>query len=242
MVASSKGSCWAKLRNFFRKSRGKDELTSNSRSLGTAPTNPDSGQVEERLGSRARPENSVLTIKDSTQLLDDGNRRYRGLGHIEGIIIHRISPALGLNALELTKSFMQTNKYEAGYYTGGRMPYTFVCTLDGIVEQAKSLLIVTPHAKKYNRTHLGIAVIGDFRLHHPLKLQWKSTLLLCKALFDTLGWPLPVYGHTELAGASGDQQKECPGQFWPMDQFRDELSQLVHNQSSIGGGRRDIRA
>ena len=79
----------------------------------------------------------------------------------------------------------------------------------------------TPHARKYNRESIGIAVLADYQ-----------TVKDTKALIDLLDMlsniyslgPSDVYGHTELKGASSDPKKVCPAPVVDMDYVRAHMT------------------
>lgn len=172
-------------------------------------------------------------LKYVGKLFDDGNTTTRKLTEIRGLMIHRIAPSLGKDAIEIAASFLKTDKYEAGYYTGGKMPYTFVVLVDGEIQQSKAISVVTPHARSYNQGYVSIAVIGDFRKHTPRLAQYDSVVELCVSLVALLGRPLKVVGHTQLPEASADKDKACPGLFFPLQTLQHDIALETHNLSTI---------
>lgn len=172
-----------------------------------------------------------MKVNNVIALCTDGKQHNRNLAAINKIIIHRIEPELGSTAIELAKSFKNTTKYAAGYYTGGEMPYTFVVREDGQVDQALSISDWGPHARKYNVEGLGVAIIGNLDKKECHAIQWVNTIELCKQLTWWLGEAKPViYGHTELEGASSDPSKKCPGKFFDMNAFRAEVSLAISKE------------
>lgn len=220
-------SCLQRLFNWFRGARKEDNGVCPGGCLGTSESDTPIEPVEERLGRRPRIENTVL-IKNVINRCSDGNTSHRLLSGITGIMLHRIGTSIGSNGEEITQSFKNTKYPNAGYWTGGKMAYTFVILPNGMIEQTKPLTIVTPHARKYNKTYIGIACIGDFTKEKPTSQQWRAAALLCAALPKKLGnESLPIVAHTKLPEASSDSSKECPGAFWPMPQFLDAIKLLA---------------
>jgi len=148
------------------------------------------------------------------------------MGEPDKLIFHRISFSHDaekpiedhdLDGPMVAKLFTDTNKYRPGYYTGGQMPYSFVCTVDGIIDQCLPVRELAPHAKRWNQTGLSIAVVGDFKAYDPAPLQWRACVDFA-ALWMAAG--LGLYGHTELPDSSSDPTKECPGERFSMTALR----------------------
>ncbi len=68
----------------------------------------------------------------------------------------------------------------------GRMAYDFVIAKDGAMQQALPVNAYGAHAMQYNRTAIGIAVLGDFRKEPPTPAQWRSLLWLLTVLCGPL--------------------------------------------------------
>lgn len=164
---------------------------------------------------------------------DDGKHRERNLARLDRIIIHRIGSSVGRNAVEIARSFQNTEPFAAGAYTGGEMPYTFVIPEEGGIEQALALGDYGPHARKWNEQGIGVALIGDFRKKKPKTEQYKDAIQLCKffgywlrPLNGNTQW---IYGHSELKGASKTPNKKCPGDMLNMKQFRIDVDEALDN-------------
>lgn len=170
----------------------------------------------------------MLQVKNRIAQCDDGKVRSRALKDITCVVVHRIERELGLDAESIAKSFRNQEKYAAGSYTGGQMPYTLVICEDGDVQQALALSDVGPHAKKWNTPGIGIAVIGDFRYDPPKAAQWVHLVELSVELLRWLGvGSAALYGHDELEGGSGDPNKKCPGKNLDMHMLRTEVQKLM---------------
>lgn len=233
MADGRKPTWWAKFVSCLRRGRTQTHPQRSDRSVGESRPEPRPGSLEETVGNRDWAKNQVLII-NSIRQCHDGNRNERRLSFIDGILIHRISSELGRNAKEITASFNDTStKYSAGSYTGGKMPYTFVIREDGLVEQARPLTLVTPHAKGYNQAYVSIACIGDYRKHKPSKQQWLAAAFLVESLRQKLRKPLAVFGHTEKKNASADPDKQCPGKYWNMDKFRVAVRYLEYDYITV---------
>jgi hypothetical protein len=121
----------------------------------------------------------------------------------ELILVHRID--IGSTPEQVAEFFAYKDKS-----TGGRMPYHFFVSKDGVVSQCVPLSIIAPGAKAANRAGIQVALDGDFRLHPPAPAQLDSLHELVVAL---LKWKpsLKVEGHMDGAGRSEDPNKVCPG-------------------------------
>jgi len=95
--------------------------------------------------------------------------------------------------------------------TVGRMAYSIVVTPSGVVEQAVPLSKYTPHARRWNRRSIGVAVMGDFRNHPPTTEQEFALAWLVPALACYYG--AKVVRHDDLPGSSSQKGKVCPGRF-----------------------------
>jgi len=137
----------------------------------------------------------------------------RALSHLTHAVCHRISFAPEVKDVDLTgamvaKKFQNTDKYEAGSYTGGKMPYPFIIRTSGVIDQCVPVKAITPHARKWNRQGLAVAVVGDFRNRAPTPVQW-HTLQDFLACWHAYG--LEITGHDSLEGGSSNSNKKCPG-------------------------------
>lgn len=166
-----------------------------------------------------------MVIIDQIDACNDGKDRPRELTKIDRVIIHKIGPSLGSTGAEIAKAFRDTSTpYSAGRYTGAEMPYTFVIRQNNgnIIDQCLKLTDVGPHAKRWNTSGIGVALIGDFSLkgEPPTNDQWCSVIELCTVLY---GYGLSIHGHTELPGSSSDPAKQCPGPLFDLDMLRSEV-------------------
>ena len=99
---------------------------------------------------------------------------------------------------------------------GGEV-YDLVVWRDGRVEQWHPLRQYGAHALGASRRSVGIACIGDFRVHAPTDEQWSALVQLCTVLRGGLQAQPAVLGHSDVAGGYRDQEKrpggreECPG-------------------------------
>jgi hypothetical protein len=151
---------------------------------------------------------------------------------IEGITIHRIGDTLGKDGYEITRAFRNREKYQAGWYTGGRVPYTFLILPDGAIDQMLPLWDVGPHALRWSSKSIGIACLGDFRKHEPTPAQWISACELSAALYLWINGGAWIKGHDELQGGSSDPTKSCPGARWSMQNFRRDTFELVNDMEA----------
>lgn len=126
------------------------------------------------------------------------------------LVIHRLGAELGDDAAVIARAFRNTTPDGAGYGTGGRMPYHFLVFPDGRVAQCLPLDRAGAHAMKWNSKSIGIACLGDFRLHPMPSVQESSLIDLCSML-RLLVAGVQMIGHTDLPESSTDVLKVCPG-------------------------------
>jgi len=78
------------------------------------------------------------------------------------------------------------------------------------------------HCPPMNGKSIGICAIGNFDVAQPPREQWLLTLRVAhyfSKVYDI--FPANVKGHRDY-----NPHKTCPGNFWDMDQFREDLSCL----------------
>lgn len=69
---------------------------------------------------------------------------------------------------------------------------------------------------------IGICLVGNFELHPPSPLQYDSLVKLTRSLMAEYAIPLDhVSGHGHTPG----ERTKCPGQYFPMERFLQDLSQ-----------------
>ncbi|MCX7915734.1 MAG: peptidoglycan recognition protein family protein [Verrucomicrobiae bacterium] len=75
--------------------------------------------------------------------------------------------------------------------------------------------------RQWNEAGIGICLVGDFTKAPPTDRQLDSLVLLVRGLQEQFGIPLDhVVGHGQLEGES----TECPGHFFPWDEFKARLT------------------
>jgi hypothetical protein len=170
--------------------------------------------------------------------------KYRKLIKPENVIIHRIGPELECadNECEYCSSEQarDNSKHHFGLHvsdwfqshrslggTGGENPYHIVVDFDKIF-QCMPLNECGVHARRWNSSSIAVAVRGDFSIDHPTPYQKEAVRSLCGILTAFLG-RFNIMGHTELAYASNDPMKVCPGKFLYMDNIRTD-SRPLHNK------------
>jgi len=141
-------------------------------------------------------------------------KRYDRRYLTERIVIHRI--ALGARASDIIVAFSGGISL-AAKATGYKMPYHYVVESDGSVIQTLPLDVIGPHAWKWNDRSIGVACVGDFRIHEPPKAQWYAAARLCRSL--EMLYRADIWGHDELPEGSTDPQKVCPGAKWNLPFF-----------------------
>lgn len=194
-----------------------------------------------------------MKIFDYTQEAKDGDYDPLDFEDVSLIWIHRIGPGVGSSAVEISKSFQDERAGKAGSYTGGNMPYTWVNTFDQI-QQALPLDEKGAHGRRFgNTTGWGFAQLGDFNREPPSIDQWWRAVEFCAQLVPYLGdhsaktlrilpdhlHGVKIVGHGEVPAAfgkeSGKDQPDgvhaCPGKFWGMDDFRQEVKAIMRNRA-----------
>jgi len=149
---------------------------------------------------------------------DDLKYRERDFDGTDTIAVHRIGKELGNDAIEICRRFIHDPA--VARYTGGSVAYTFIVGETGTIWQCLPLGEVGAHARRWNRRAIGIACIGDFRVHVMPNTQRNQLVKLCAVL--QFGFPreLQIKGHDELPGGSSNENKKCPGSFAYMNEIR----------------------
>lgn len=170
---------------------------------------------------------SITTkIKESS----DGRHHFRQLSSLNKIIIHRIGETIGLDAASISRWFIH-HPVEGG--TGAEVPYHFVVLKTGSIEQALPISEIGYHARRYNGTSIAIVCVGDFRKYAPTEAQFNSVKNLCAALCQKLDLALPIFGHTELDGASSDKAKDCPGAKFNLPMLKLSVDELIKTSTAM---------
>lgn len=157
---------------------------------------------------------------------------------IRGVVVHRIEvsqedASYADTAPEIARFFAEHPIGVAA--TGGAMPYPLIIDAYGEVTQTVPLRYVTPHARRYNASTVGVACLGDFRTQPPLPLQRAALLCICAALVEIFGLTAKdLHGHDELYGASHDANKECPGHLLPLAALRKDVRDKIEGSSPRG--------
>ncbi len=146
---------------------------------------------------------------------------------VSGVVVHRIEvsqedPLFLDTPAEVARFFREHPVGQRA--TGGSMPYPLLVDAAGTVTQTVPLWRVTPHARTYNATTVGVGVIGDFRARPTTPPQYAALVLVCASVLAELGLSADgLHGHDELSGGSADPNKECPGRHLPMARLREDV-------------------
>jgi len=146
---------------------------------------------------------------------------------LDTAIVHRLN--VGTTAKDSITAFCVLPELVQGF--GGRFPYHFFVGSDGTVTQTLSLSKRGLHARAYNSHSVAIALRGDFRCQQPTSAQWTAAVLLTALLTRPQGWE--ILGHDEAPGGSRYPNKRCPGDYWPMMDFRDCVAEVAVNSADI---------
>lgn len=81
------------------------------------------------------------------------------------------------------------------------------------------------HAKDFNNSHLGFCLVGNFSKSMPWPQQWKDCLEVTRVFMEYFEIQKErVLGHRETFLVRGiPVQKDCPGNGWSMERFREQL-------------------
>lgn len=175
----------------------------------------------------------------------DHQYQTRDLAAVRGLMVHRVGVdlksgfAIGYDAKTICDAFLgRTEQWKSvARVTGHQNAYTFYVggsvgpeEFDGKIWQALPIDEIGHHGLRFSRSHIGLALIGDFRVKPPSARQWHATMDLCADLVAFLRLKSSdVVGHGEVPGAhSGDkapsQRSACPGDLISMKAFRFELA------------------
>ena len=151
---------------------------------------------------------------------------------IVGVVLHRIEvsqedPTYADTPEGIMRFFLEHPTGVAA--TGGQMPYPLLIAAEGTVTQCVPLDRVTPHARSYNPSHLGLALVGDFRRDPPAAAQYEALVQVCAWLLSALDCAsTALVGHDGLAGGAEDAQKVCPGPYLSLENVRRDVAEVTH--------------
>lgn len=186
------------------------------------------------------------------ELVRDHYDQERDIDVVTGVMVHRVGVDLktgvviGHDALEIAEAFIGKNPRwkSVAKVTGNQNAYTFYVggdlgptNLDGHVWQALPIDEVGHHARRWSRYHIGIAMVGDFRVRPPSDKQWNAAVDLCSDLCLLFGViSKRVVGHGEVEGAHGGgkapgKRGACPGDLWDMHAFREAVRQEMRRKT-----------
>lgn len=172
----------------------------------------------------------------------------RDLNKIRGIMVHRCGINLrtgviiGYDAVEICDAFTGRDERWASVaeHTNNQNPYTFYVggarghvDSDGKVWQALELNEIGHHARGLSPSHIGIGLIGDFRVDSPSAMQWGAAVGLVADLCLMLCLKSSrVLGHGEAPKAHGGDKAPghpgaCPGDKLSMDVFRGSVAGVM---------------
>lgn len=174
-----------------------------------------------------------LHVENLIEVPTPKNGETRDLNDLEYIIMHRV----GWNDRhEWTKRGYPDNIVGVRQFykieVGLSLPYTFIVTAIGEIQQGWPITHVSPHAKRFNVSGIGIAMLGDFRTRPVPERQLWAAEDLVAALFTT--WPhLKVVAHDELGpSATSTPGKQCPGHMFNVKSFRERVKRLQYEHGA----------
>jgi len=199
----------------------------------------------------------MIEIRNVTTDVDDGRHRQRDSGALNRIAVHRCGVDLvwdnliGYDAISICEAFTGRNPKwaEVAKATGGEIPYSFMIggnlgpdEFDGVIWQTLPVLEIGAHARRWNTTAIGVAMISDPRVRAVSDAQRQALIdlvsELCQAFkinpegSDRSGvWYLA--GHDELPGSSSDPNKRCPGKHAPMGELRASVAMKIARANKV---------
>ena len=174
----------------------------------------------------------------------DHKEQLRDPKAIEGIMVHRVgvdlkaNRVIGYDALTICNAFLGRDDrwLDVAKVTGKQNAYTFFVggglgpeQFDGHIWQALPLDEIGHHGLRFSHSHIGIALIGDFRVRPPTERQWLAAVDLCADLCLVIGLSSRrVVGHGEVEHAHRGNKAPgkpgaCPGDFLAMPAFRNAV-------------------
>lgn len=150
---------------------------------------------------------------------------------IVGIVVHRIQVSQEDSAFhdtptDIARFFAEHSVGRTA--TGGAMPYPILIAPDGVVTQTVPLACVTPHARQYNTTMVGVGCIGDFRHVPPSVAQRAALVSVCASLLQFFELPVTaIHSHDGLSGGSHDPDKICPGTYLPLPELQRDVAAIL---------------
>lgn len=153
-------------------------------------------------------------------------QHYRPLDDIESILIHRNTvselwkeahPAdRGLSDVAATWRY---HSRELGFST---FPYHFFVDQlhdESVVHQVHTLDVKAPHAGKWNRKTLGIAMNIDGRFEHPSDEMMQTVIWLCALILNKVPDGCDIRGH--------NKDKRCPGEKVDVEYIKEQAYLLA---------------
>ena len=126
----------------------------------------------------------------------------RPLDHIRQLVIHHTGAPPDVGVEQIAGYHVTTLGWPA-------IGYHFVIDTDGGVAQTNALATISHHARQYNGSGVGIALVGNFAHSAPSLEQLDGAALLCAWLLRELSLPIEsIKGHQELVNVA------CPGDQW----------------------------
>jgi len=102
---------------------------------------------------------------------------------------------------------------------------------DPVYNEGRPLNMIGAHAgvkgasNRFNTEYVGLCAIGNFDLTAPPAAIWQYALKVTRVFMAKFNFPAShVIGHREVYAKLGvPVQKTCPGKYWDMHLFRQEL-------------------
>lgn len=157
------------------------------------------------------------------QLSQHPTARYpsRPIDQIRHLIIHHTGVPASVGA-EVIAGYHVTDLNWPG------IGYHFVIDAEGRIQQTNPLTAVSFHARQFNTSGVGIALLGNFTNAVPPTAQLEAAALLCAWLGRELNLSMDaIKGHRELVAVT------CPGEQWLQGAAwkYDLLARVRHHQN-----------
>ena len=208
----------------------------------------------------------MIEIRNVAKDVDDGKHRQRDSTAINRIAVHRCgvdliwNQLIGYDAISICDAFAGRDpkwRDTVAKATGNEIPYSFMIggnlgpeEFDGLIWQTLPVFEVGAHARRWNTTAIGVAVIADPRVRPCSEAQRRALIHLladlCQAFTisppfadDDGVWYLAA--HDELPSAA-DAGKHCPGKYLPMNEIRRSVAAEIAKRNRTDALNRLIAA
>ena len=123
--------------------------------------------------------------------------------HVKRVVIHHTAVRAPANKREEQRQIRAINRGHI-YRGWPGIGYHVLIGPSGTVYKVNDYLTVTNHVGGYNRSSIGVSLMGQLHIHRPTEPQLAALAVVLESIKDTFG-PLDVVGHNDL------NDTICPG-------------------------------